>query len=300
MLSPGIEAFLRIAKSRSVSRAAEELHLSQPSVSKRLQLLEETLGYPLFERGKGVKSLRLTPQGARFLEIAERMENLAAEARQVAHVAQGHKLVIGGHSSSTITFIPKLVARLLESDPRISLKLLSIHAREMYDAVERRDVDVGFSLAEQARQSVIAKACFAVPMLGIRSVRQKGRSVERLESLDPANLIYIPWGSRYQIWHDLWLGSKNPPRISGDIAILLFRLLDIPDTWAIAPTDIAGLLLASGRFTTFELIPEPPPRVYFKLTHKFPTPDVQAALDLFENVLEHMLQDEEESAYVEL
>ena len=300
MLSPLVETFLSIVKAKSVSRAADSLHLSQPSVTRRLQLLEEGLGYSLIERGKGIKTFQLTPRGARFLAIAEQMENLAAEARQAVPEPNGQALTIGGYSSADMTFLPRLVFRLLSATPDMRLKFLSVHSREMYAAVEQREADVAFSLVEQAHHTVSARACFAVPMVGIRAADKEGKPVEDVDSLDSETLVSVSWGSRYQIWHDHWFGSRKPPRICADSAILTISLLELPNTWAIVPRDIAAPLAASGRFATFKLNPEPPARVFFKLTHKYPTPQVRAALGLFDNALGGMLQENLENGYTEL
>ena len=65
-----IEAFLAAAETGSFRRAAETLFLSQPSVSARVQSLEEELGVPLFHRmGRGV---RLTDMAKTFRPYAER------------------------------------------------------------------------------------------------------------------------------------------------------------------------------------------------------------------------------------
>ena len=53
MTQPEIEAFLSICRNKSISKAAEELYISQSSLSLRLKTLEEALGTPLLLRGKG-------------------------------------------------------------------------------------------------------------------------------------------------------------------------------------------------------------------------------------------------------
>ena len=82
MQSQDIEIFLLLARHRNLSRAAEIAHLAQSTISKRLQMLEERLGYPLLERGKGLKKVELTPHGEAFLPIAERWRDLEREAHR--------------------------------------------------------------------------------------------------------------------------------------------------------------------------------------------------------------------------
>ena len=68
MTSLQVSYFLRVAESMSFSKAAEELYVSQPSVSRQVQLLEAELGHRLFDRSSKRK-LRLTPAGAVFRDF---------------------------------------------------------------------------------------------------------------------------------------------------------------------------------------------------------------------------------------
>ena len=58
-----IETFLMLVKTRNITKTAESLYVSQPTVSHRLKLLEEELGVPLLIRKKGYKKVELTPKG---------------------------------------------------------------------------------------------------------------------------------------------------------------------------------------------------------------------------------------------
>lgn len=71
-----IEVFLAIARTRSISKAAKNLFISQSTVSYRLKLLEEELNCQLVERGRGQNQSTLTKEGENFLPIAERMKRI--------------------------------------------------------------------------------------------------------------------------------------------------------------------------------------------------------------------------------
>jgi DNA-binding transcriptional LysR family regulator len=102
--------FRAVAHQRSFSRAAQELALSQPSVSNQVAALEREVGVRLLAREPG--GLRLTPEGAILLEhadaIAERFE-LARE--QLARAALGHhaRLRIGGFPTALAGLIPAAI-----------------------------------------------------------------------------------------------------------------------------------------------------------------------------------------------
>ena len=74
-----IETFLTLNKTGSLTKAAETLYVSQPTVSHRLKDLEEELGISLLMRGKGQRRIELTQKGEEFVAIAERWLALMAE-----------------------------------------------------------------------------------------------------------------------------------------------------------------------------------------------------------------------------
>jgi molybdate transport repressor ModE-like protein len=105
--------FRAVAHQRSFSRAADELALSQPSVSNQVASLEREIGAQLIERAPG--GLRLTSEGEILLEhadaIAERFE-LAKEQLAAAAEGQRARLRIGAFPTALAGFVPAAIARL--------------------------------------------------------------------------------------------------------------------------------------------------------------------------------------------
>ena len=66
-----IEVFLELVRCRNITKAAENLYLSQSAVSNRLKSLEDELGVQLFLRAKGHRIVELTRQGGEFIPVAE-------------------------------------------------------------------------------------------------------------------------------------------------------------------------------------------------------------------------------------
>src|SRR5918995_7462363 len=84
-----LECFLAVARLGNLSRAAEEMYLTQPTLTARLKALEEELGDPLFVRTS--RGMRLTEAGREFLDYAERI---------VGGVEEGKRRVEGGRGGS--------------------------------------------------------------------------------------------------------------------------------------------------------------------------------------------------------
>src|SRR5579863_7167983 len=99
-----IEAMVTISQAGSFTRAAQLLSISQPAISRRIELLEQELGAPLFERYAA--GARLTPAGAAFLPFAQQVmaalrDGAAAVQAQEDGAPQEITLVLVGTLAST-------------------------------------------------------------------------------------------------------------------------------------------------------------------------------------------------------
>ena len=83
MTKTELEAFLAVLQYGSISAAAERLFITQPAMSRRMKSMEEELGYSLFERGRGQRSVELTENGKEFVPVAERLLALYREAEEI-------------------------------------------------------------------------------------------------------------------------------------------------------------------------------------------------------------------------
>ena len=131
MTEDQLRAFLSVARHRSLSRAASELDLGQPTISDRLRALERELGVTLVRRqGRGVA---LTPEGEAFLPYAQRALDVMKQGAESARAAHGGS---GGRASIAVTvtagaylFAPALVA-FQKEHPDIEVQVRSAHSWE--------------------------------------------------------------------------------------------------------------------------------------------------------------------------
>ncbi len=118
-----LEAFSAIARAGSLKQAAEQLHLTQPAMSKTLKELEGILGVSLMERGRA--GIALTEQGGIFLQFAE--QSTAALRHGLRSVRAGgpagSRLRIGGLPSVASTLLPAAVLAFVRDNPDTALEL---------------------------------------------------------------------------------------------------------------------------------------------------------------------------------
>jgi len=287
MYRAGVEAFLAIARTLNVSKAAEQLNLAQSTVSKRLKVLEAEVGTTLFDRGQGSKSLRLTPAGEKFVDIAARLTSLWNEAQRLKGQNRHLSLAMGTLDSLNYALFPPLYRALSRHEPKISLKVITSHSPHMYDLVERREVDVGFTLLERNHPLIHVEKFYSEPMVVLRlaSSAPSPSGPVHPRDLDPEYELFQIAGLGYQLWHDQWWDPLRTNYIHLDTAQLVLSFLCDERQWAIVPLSVAKMAQTRGNFSVSPLADGPPDRVVYKITHKHPRPDAAQGLKILDHYL---------------
>jgi DNA-binding transcriptional LysR family regulator len=83
-----VESFLSIVRLGSISKAANYLNVTQPTISTRIHSLEREYGVLLLNRVQGVRSVTLTTEGERFYQIALKYESLVSETRNIKSIRE--------------------------------------------------------------------------------------------------------------------------------------------------------------------------------------------------------------------
>jgi len=143
MDTAALTAFLEVARSASFSQAAEQLHLTQPAVSKRISGLEESLGVSLFDRvGRQVS---LTEAGRALLPRAQQLlldlEDMKRAVGNLSGPVTG-TLKVGTSHHIGLHRLPPALPRLLQrSTGRCGWTCAFIDSEEAYDAVLAGDLE---------------------------------------------------------------------------------------------------------------------------------------------------------------
>lgn len=141
-----LRSFAAVAAESSVTRAAERLHLTQPTVSGQLRELEQEVGFPLFHRT--TRSIKLTIHGARILplvqEVLARAEALREEVETMQSSGRTHFRLGAAMYSMDIAERAELLDAFAEAMPQISYaidnRLQSAQIPDLVD--EKLDVSV--------------------------------------------------------------------------------------------------------------------------------------------------------------
>lgn len=136
--------FLTVAREGNISRAAEVLHITQPTLSRQMIQLEEEMGRQLFIRGK--KNITLTQKGMLLKRRAEEMMELAnktqCEMRETQQEMTG-SISIGSGESASAQVLMDVMQGFSKQYPKITYHLLSGSADQTMEKIDKGLLDIG-------------------------------------------------------------------------------------------------------------------------------------------------------------
>ena len=139
-----LRIFRAVANEGGVTRAAERLHRVQSNITTRVRQLEEDLGVPLFIRSG--KRLHLAPAGQVLLGYADRLLDLAQEARDAVQDAKPRGLFrIGAMESTAAVRLPGPLSEYHRRYPEVSLELRTGNPQMLATAILAGELDAAFA-----------------------------------------------------------------------------------------------------------------------------------------------------------
>jgi LysR family transcriptional regulator, low CO2-responsive transcriptional regulator len=137
-----MRVFAAVARQLSFTRAAHELHLTQPAVSQQVRLLEEEVGMPLFEHLG--RRIRLAPAGTELLRYATQVTALLREAGEALAAMRGLKrgeLKLGAVSTAKY-FAPALLSAFTPAYPEVAIKFTVGNREEIVRLLAANELDL--------------------------------------------------------------------------------------------------------------------------------------------------------------
>ncbi len=154
-----IHLFVTVARLGSFTRAAEQLHMTQPTVSQQIAVLEQVLGTPLIERS--TRSLRLTEAGQVLFDQGEKLLSLADETVNAVQVAAGiavQTLKLGVGPTLATYLLPDVLSRYRKRFPNHHIRLTVRNTTDLLDMLIRGDIDLGLVGSPVDHQDVTIEA----------------------------------------------------------------------------------------------------------------------------------------------
>lgn len=178
--------FAAVAAHGSFSRAANNLHLTQPALSRQVKDLEDELGVPLFVRG--TNAVTLTEAGEIFYEEARDLLARADQAIQrVRGEAKSETLRVGYGPSLTSGIMPKAIERFQAAVPRVRLELEDLTPREMAEKIAEGLLDLVI-LPDGTNQTIAGFQWSELRRVGLVLVMAKEHPLAKLAKIPPKRL----------------------------------------------------------------------------------------------------------------
>ena len=150
-----LETFVAVVEHNSFTRAAEELFLTQSTVSSHVSGLENALGVTLFSRDAR-RSIRLTSDGQRLYPAAKQILNDCGELRGLLRGRElARPLSLGASTVPAQYILPELLAGFLKAHPDCRYRLKRGDSAQVYRCVEMGEIAVGFVGAWQEAERLI-------------------------------------------------------------------------------------------------------------------------------------------------
>ena len=213
-----LEVFVATVKAGSLTQAAQDVYISQPSASRLIRDLEYGVGFALFEREAG--RLKPTLEGFRFYEDVVKsflgLGHLENVARQIREDWAG-RLSITTVPALSLHFVPHLIAQFIKQHPKVSVSVKTLQSGNILAELRQMDTDLAFvnrmpDMAEISQEKLLdAEFVCALPA-GHRLKEKKiihapDLAGENIITLDPIDGFY--WRAHARVFRDMEIDIKS-------------------------------------------------------------------------------------------
>lgn len=291
MTLPEIEAFLAIVKYGNITSAAENLYIAQPTLTRRIQQMEQELGYPVLERRKGHRSIRLTDQGKEFYRIAWKWQLLLEETNSISQLQQQESLSIASVFSVNQYLLAHVYPKYVNQNFR--LRLYNVFSEDVYKHMANGLFDLALveqqDFFDKSPDDVHTKPAFSESFV-LASCKElpNTNGFVSLSHLDKKKEIFIPWNKEFKFWHSNHLDESISPLVFlEDVSIL--NIFFTNENWAIVPYS-AGEQFRQNGIYVYLLENSPPNRIIYYVTRGHKTHAIREFLSLLHSLLQTMPQ----------
>ena len=147
--------FYEVARCGNISRAAKELYISQPAISKAIGKLEESLGTRLFLRNS--RGVQLTPEGnVLFQHVAAALDSLSRGEKELKRIHDFHigQLKIGVSNTLCKYVLLPYLKSFVEKYPHVNITIESQSTAHTLEMLEARKIDIGLVAEPRARRGL--------------------------------------------------------------------------------------------------------------------------------------------------
>ncbi|MBR5516601.1 MAG: LysR family transcriptional regulator [Firmicutes bacterium] len=261
MTNSEISAFIAVCKDMSISRAAEKLFISQSSLSTKIKTLEDELGYSLFKRGRGQRTLKLTAEGESFYELALKYRDIVDSMMAIGNKKEPLSLNISTGNSMGNYLFAQVYDVFMKNNPQIALKIQDHNTNTAYENISKGYTDIAFTIKRLDYPGIDAYPIFSEKMELVCAKNTDLPDCINFKDLDIKNEVYVPWTDTFVDWHKVALGNPDNTQIKVELMAQLHYFLAKENSWAIVPSSVANHMTRDENIVKKELVFDVPKRM---------------------------------------
>ena len=235
-----IRTFLEIAASGSFSRTAENLNVTQSTVSGRVRTMEQQFGRPLFTRKQ--TGVELTSAGQRFRRYAEGIEQMWQQSQQQVTLPEGYRtvLALGAQFSLWERLILDWMPRMRRQAPKVALQVQADYSHSLMRQLSDGLLDICVMYQPRHMAGLIIEVLFQETLV---MVAREPRDV----SLDwVEDYVFVDWGDAFQMQHSEAYPDLETPAVSVGLGALGLQYILQSGGSGYFPLRMVDPLVASG------------------------------------------------------
>jgi DNA-binding transcriptional LysR family regulator len=210
--------FLAVIAGGSFVEAAQRLHVTQSTVSTRIQRLEETLGAELFVRNKA--GTTLTRAGRQFQRHAALLTRTVEQARQEIGIVRGFRatLTVGGRIGLWEDLLLRWLPIFISLAPDVAVKAMVGFEEDLMEALIDGRTHVGVMYAPQARPGLTVEPLLVERLVMVSTNAEPPREPQ-------SDYIYVDWGPEFYAQHSLAFPGFAGAALTANIGLLGLQYL---------------------------------------------------------------------------
>ncbi len=192
-----LKYLLAVAKHLNFTKAAQECHVTQPTLSMQIQKLEDELGVIIFDRVR--KPIKITEIGKKIIEQAKTIVN---ESARINDLVQQEKGYIGGVYKLGIiptlipTILPMFLKSFIKKYPAVELEVFEVPTQQMIEQLQEGKLDAGIAATPLEEEKIVEKPLFYEPFVGFipETHRLFQKKVLEEQDLDVKDILLLDEG----------------------------------------------------------------------------------------------------------
>ena len=206
-----LKYFLAVAHEESISKAAERLHITQPTLSRQLMDLEKELKTRLLIRGKRNKKVTLTDDGKLLKSRAQEIVDLANKT-EAEFVFDDKNITgdifIGGGETDAMRVVAKVINKMSVNYPSIKYHLYSGNGEDVKEKLNKGLLDFGLFIEPVDKKEYEFINLSQKDVWGI--LMKKNSPLSKKECIEPQDLKDLPIFNKTSKWLDIYFSGNKP------------------------------------------------------------------------------------------